>query len=156
MFWRIRFWHSSGESLRQEHREIDRFAGRNQQVFEANTRVNRLWAAFGPIITLMTDIGLLVIWAFGAYRVAHDQITVGVLTAFVAYIGRLYVRLDSMSRMLANAQRSAAATHRIFEILDRVPSVAEATKPIQPDACAAKSQSTTFASDTVLAKSLPM
>jgi ATP-binding cassette, subfamily B, bacterial len=120
------------KAFAQEHREIDRFAGRNQQVFEANTRVNRLWAAFGPIITLMTDIGLLVIWAFGAYRVAHDQITVGVLTAFVAYIGRLYVRLDSMSRMLANAQRSAAATHRIFEILDRVPSVAEATKPIQP------------------------
>ncbi len=120
------------KAFAQEHREVDRFAGRNQQVFEANTRVNRLWAAFGPIITLMTDIGLLVIWAFGAYRVAHDQITVGVLTAFVAYIGRLYVRLDSMSRMLANAQRSAAATHRIFEILDRVPSVAEATKPIQP------------------------
>ncbi len=121
------------KAFAQEHREIDRFAGRNQQVLEANTRVNRLWAAFGPIITLMTDIGLLVIWAFGAYRVAHDpDFTVGILTAFVAYIGRLYVRLDSMSRMLANAQRSAAATHRIFEILDRVPSVAEATKPVPP------------------------
>jgi ATP-binding cassette, subfamily B, bacterial len=120
------------KAFAQEHREVDRFAGRNLQVLEANTRVNRLWAAFGPIITLMTDVGLLVIWAFGAYRVAHDQITVGVLTAFVAYIGRLYVRLDSMSRMLANAQRSAAATHRIFEILDRVPSVAEATKPVHP------------------------
>jgi ATP-binding cassette subfamily B protein len=120
------------KAFAQERREIDRFAGRNQQVLEANTRVNRLWAAFAPIITLMTDVGLLVIWCFGAYRVYHDQITVGVLTAFVAYIGRLYVRLDSMSRMLANAQRSAAATHRIFEILDRVPSVAEPVKPIQP------------------------
>jgi ATP-binding cassette, subfamily B, bacterial len=120
------------KAFAQEKREIDRFAGRNQQVFEANTRVNRLWAAFGPIITFMTDIGLLVIWSFGAYRIYHGEITIGVLTSFVAYISRLYVRLDSMSRMLANAQRSAASTHRIFEILDRVPSVAEPLRPKAP------------------------
>ena len=59
------------------------------------------------------------IWAYGVWRVAHNEITVGMLTAFVAYISRLYVRLDSMSRMLASTQRAAAATHRIFEILDR-------------------------------------
>jgi ATP-binding cassette subfamily B protein len=120
------------KAFAQEPREIERFSGRNRQVLEANTRVNRLWASFAPLITLMTDIGLLVIWAFGAWRVYHEQITVGVLTAFIAYIGRLYVRLDSMSRMLANAQRAAASTHRIFEILDRVPSVAEPSKPILP------------------------
>ncbi len=120
------------KAFAQEHREVERFAGRNRQVFEANTRVNRLWAAFGPIISLMTELGLLVIWIFGAYRVYHDQITVGVLWMFVGYIGRLYVRLDSMSRMLANAQRAAAATYRIFEILDRVPSVAEPMKAVRP------------------------
>ncbi len=52
--------------------------------------------------------------------------------AFIACIGRLYIRLDDMSRLLANAQRTAAATHRIFEILDRVPSVSEPEKPIHP------------------------
>jgi len=118
------------KAFAQEKREIDRFGKRNQNVYEANTRVNRLWAAFAPIITLLTEFGLLIIWGFGAYRVASGAITIGVLLAFVAYIGRLYVRLDSMSRMLAQAQRAAASTHRIFEILDRVPSVAEATKPI--------------------------
>ena len=37
----------------------------------------------------MTDIGMLVIWAYGAYR-AHEEMTIGVLIAFLAYIGRLY------------------------------------------------------------------
>lgn len=37
-----------------------------------------------------------------------------------------------MSRMLAGTQRAAAATHRMFEILDRVPSVAEPVKPVKP------------------------
>lgn len=120
------------KAFAQEHREVERFAVRNRQVLEANTRVNGLWAAFGPIISLMTDIGLLVIYAFGAYRIYHHEIDYAVLYLFVNYIGRLYVRLDSMSRMLANAQRSAASTHRIFEILDRIPSVAEPIKPLRP------------------------
>jgi ATP-binding cassette subfamily B protein len=68
---------------------------------------------------------LLVIWAFGAWSVVNGHITVGVLTEFIWYIGRLYTRLDSMSRMVVSVQRAGAATHRIFEILDRVPTVAE-------------------------------
>ncbi len=120
------------KAFAQEQREIDRFDSRNQYVLEANTRVNMLWSFFGPTVTLLTDCGMLVIWAYGAYRVAHDYTDVGVLIAFIAYMGRLYVRLDSMSRMLASTQRAGAATHRIFEILDRVPSVAEPVRPIHP------------------------
>ena len=64
--------------------------------------------------------------------IVGGDLTVGVLTAFLAYISRFYGRLDSMSRMLAATERTAAATHRIFEILDRVPSVAEPVKPVHP------------------------
>jgi ATP-binding cassette subfamily B protein len=120
------------KAFAQEQREVDRFRGRNQHVLDANTRVNKLWSFFGPTVTFLTDFGLLIIWAFGAWRVANHEITVGVLTAFVAYIGRLYLRLDSMSRMLASTQRAAASTHRIFEILDRVPSVAEPVRAVHP------------------------
>lgn len=120
------------KAFAQEQREIDRFDNRNQHVLDANNRVNMLWAFFGPTVTLLTDCGMLIIWAYGAYRVAHHLTDVGVLVAFVAYMGRLYMRLDSMSRMLASTQRAAAATHRIFEILDRTPSVAEPMRPVHP------------------------
>ena len=120
------------KAFAQEHREIDRFRQRNDQVLLANDRVNRLWAAFAPIITFLTDIGLLIIYGFGAYQVYRRGLTVGELSVFIMWISRLYLRLDDMSRLLANAQRTAAATHRIFEILDRVPSVAEAKQPAEP------------------------
>jgi ATP-binding cassette, subfamily B, bacterial len=118
------------KAFAQEHREIDRFRRSNGRVLDANNRVNTLWASFGPTITLLTDLGLLVIWAFGAWSVVHTKVTVGVLTAFVAFIGRLYTRLDSMSRMLASTQRAAASTHRIFEILDLKPTVSEPAQPV--------------------------
>ena len=42
------------------------------------------------------------------------------LTAFIAYIGRFYTRLDSMSRIVSVTQKAAAGAKRIFDILDHV------------------------------------
>jgi ATP-binding cassette subfamily B protein len=120
------------KAFAQENREVGRFQQRNDHVLQANDRVNRLWAAFAPIITLLTDIGLLIIYGFGAYQISKNNLTVGDLSVFLMWVSRLYLRLDDMSRLIANAQRTAAATHRIFEILDRVPSVAEPLKPVEP------------------------
>jgi len=120
------------KAFAQEDREIERFRQSNDQVLAVNDRVNKVWSFFGPMVTLMTEFGLLVVWAFGAWRVFQGQVTVGVLTMFVTYISRFYSRLDSMSRMVAAVQRAAASTQRIFEILDRVPSVAEPARPVHP------------------------
>jgi ATP-binding cassette subfamily B protein len=120
------------KAFTQEQREIDRFNQANENVVIANTRVNTLWTVFGPTVTFLTDLGLLLVWAFGVWQVAQGRVTVGVLTAFVAYIGRFYTRLDALSRMVGAIQRAAAATHRVFEILDRVPSVPEPAEPVDP------------------------
>lgn len=120
------------KAFAQETREVDRFRQSDKHVLDSNVSVNRLWAFFGPTVTLLTELGILVIWVFGVWRVAYGHITVGVLTAFLAYISRFYIRLDSMSRMLANTQRAAASAYRVFEILDRVPSVSEPVKPQHP------------------------
>ena len=75
----------------------------------------------------------MVIEGLGVWRVATSgSVTVGDLSAFLMLISRFYVRLDSMSRMLANTQRAAASSYRIFEILDRIPSVSEPVKPQHP------------------------
>jgi ATP-binding cassette subfamily B protein len=63
------------------------------------------------------------------WQVSKHQITVGVLTAFIAYIGRFYGRLDSMSRIVSVTQRAAAGAKRIFDILDHVSNVPEPLNP---------------------------
>ncbi len=120
------------KAFAQENREVDRFRQSNDHVLGANNRVNRLWAAFSPVVVLLTDLGLLVVWAYSAYQVSQGAITLGVLWLFLERIRALYGSMDNMSRLLANAQRTAAATNRIFEILDRVPSVSEPQKPVRP------------------------
>ena len=68
----------------------------NQHNLQVNDKLNKIWSLFTPTVSLLTEIGLLVVWAFGIWLMSKQQITVGVLTAFVAYIGRFYGRLDSI------------------------------------------------------------
>jgi len=78
---------------------------------------------------LLTEIGLLVVWTFGIWQVSNDEITVGVLTAFIAYISRFYTRLDTMSRIVSHTQKAAAGAKRIFDILDHQSNVPEPAQP---------------------------
>ncbi|MEY4591153.1 MAG: hypothetical protein RIR18_48, partial [Pseudomonadota bacterium] len=64
------------------------------------------------------------------WQVSKGEITVGMLLAAIAYIGRFYGRLDSMSRIVSVTQKAAAGAKRIFDILDHVSSVPEPTKPV--------------------------
>lgn len=119
------------KAFAQEQREIERFRIADKHIFDTNDRVNKTWSFFTPMIKLLTDIGLLIVWAVGAWSVAHDSITVGVLTGFVLYISSFYERMDSMSRFTASMQRAAASAHRIFDVLDVKPDVPAQLNPIK-------------------------
>jgi energy-coupling factor transporter ATP-binding protein EcfA2 len=119
------------KAFAQERREADRFRQANAYNLKVNDRLNKTWSLFTPSVSLLTEIGLLVVWGFGIWQVARGRITVGVLTAFIAYIGRFYTRLDSMSRIVSVTQKAAAGAKRIFDILDHVSNVPEPAHPVK-------------------------
>jgi ATP-binding cassette subfamily B protein len=120
------------KAFAQEKREVERFGAANRRIIAANDRVNKVWTFFWPAVALLNQIGLLVVWVVGAWEVFSGRVTVGVLVAFLAYIGRFYARLESMSRMATNTQKAAASSQRLFEILDRPPGVPEPVHPVDP------------------------
>ncbi|MGO4305282.1 cyanophycin metabolism-associated ABC transporter [Cupriavidus sp. RAF12] len=121
------------KAFAQEKREVERFREANKHNLAVNDRVNAVWSLFTPTVTLLTEVGLLVVWIFGIWQVSHNAITVGVLVAFLTYISRFYTRLDSMSRIVSVTQKAAAGAKRIFDILDHVSSVPEPQKPVHID-----------------------
>jgi ATP-binding cassette subfamily B protein len=122
------------KAFAQEKREAQRFREVNQHNLAVNDKLNKTWSLFTPTVSLLTEVGLLVVWAFGIWLVSKQQITVGVLTAFIAYIGRFYTRLDSMSRIVSVTQKAAAGAKRIFDILDHVSNVPEPIQPVKTGA----------------------
>ncbi|MGI4847665.1 MAG: ABC transporter ATP-binding protein [Janthinobacterium lividum] len=119
------------KAFAQEQREAQRFRQANAHNLQVNDRINKVWSLFSPSVSFLTEFGLLVVWAFGIWQVSRGDITVGTLTAFVAYISRFYGRLDSMSRIVSVTQKSASAAKRIFDILDHVSSVPEPARPVR-------------------------
>ncbi|MGJ5819989.1 ABC transporter transmembrane domain-containing protein [Paludibaculum fermentans] len=120
------------KAFAQEEREIQRMQHANQRVLRTNQRVNRVWAYFNAVVVLLTELGVVIVWVAGVYRVFHHSVTVGVLAAFVAYITRFYTQIDSMSRMASATERAASSARRVFAILDRKPKVADRPDSIDP------------------------
>lgn len=119
------------KAFAQEKREAVRFKEANRHNLAVNDKLNKVWSLFSPTVSLLTELGLLVIWIFGIWQVSRGDITVGTLTQFIAYSGRFYVRLDSMSRIVSVTQKSASAAKRIFDILDHVSSVPDPANPVK-------------------------
>lgn len=119
------------KAFAQESREVQRFRQSNDRVLHVNDRVNRIWSFFGPMVGFLTQLGILVILAFGSWQIYEGRIKVGMLVGFLLYINRFYIRLESMSRIVQATQRAATSTQRLFEILDRTPTVAEPTRPVK-------------------------
>ncbi len=121
------------KAFAQEQREANRFRDANRHNLLVNDRINKIWSLFSPSVSLLTEVGLLVVWGFGIWQVSKGTITVGMLLMAIAYIGRFYGRLDSMSRIVSVTQKSASAAKRIFDILDHVSSVPESANPVRVD-----------------------
>jgi ATP-binding cassette subfamily B protein len=120
------------KAFAQERREVARFAAANARIVALNDRVNRVWTLFWPLVAAFNQLGLLVVWWVGTTQILDQQLTVGMLTATLAYIARFYTRLESMTRIVGLTQRAAASAKRLFEILDRTPGVPEPASPVDP------------------------
>ncbi|MGZ8256549.1 MAG: ABC transporter transmembrane domain-containing protein, partial [Gallionella sp.] len=55
------------KAFAQEDREASRFREANQHNLLVNDHINKIWSLFSPSVTLLTEIGLLVVWAFGIW-----------------------------------------------------------------------------------------
>jgi ATP-binding cassette subfamily B protein len=116
------------KAFAQEKREAVRFREANKHNLAVNDKLNKVWSLFSPTVSFLTELGLLVIW-----QLSQGAITIGILSSFIAYSGRFYGRLDSMSRIVSVTQKSASAAKRIFDILDHVSSVPEPVNPVKID-----------------------
>ena len=61
------------KAFAQEKREAARFREANQHNLAVNDRLNKIWSLFSPTVSLLTEIGLLVVWAFGIWQVSQQR-----------------------------------------------------------------------------------
>ncbi|EGR0061324.1 TPA: ATP-binding cassette domain-containing protein [Vibrio vulnificus] len=104
--------------MRQEKRFNQQFNQLTEQHFNAGRKVIRLnGILLRPLMDLLAGIALLTLVAIFGFS-GTELIGVGVLYAFISYLGRITEPLIEMTQQLALLQQALVASERIFEMMD--------------------------------------
>src|SRR3954454_18522844 len=113
---------------------IGRFTHSVNRVFEQSMVSTRLQAFYTPLMGFLPNIGLAAVLLVGGLQVIHGHKSIGHLTSFYVYVVLLSGPVRWIGMALSMAQRAGAAGNRMFEILDRHPSMQSAPDaPPLPD-----------------------
>lgn len=95
----------------------------NLENMRARIKALGLFAFLFPVMDVIVAIGTAAILYVGGSNISTGSLSIGTLVAFLSYLGRLASPLMTLSTFYNQFLSSMASTERIFDILDRKPSV---------------------------------
>jgi ATP-binding cassette, subfamily B, bacterial len=118
------------QAFRREARNSAIFSGLGQDYAQASRHASRLYAVYGPSISLVGNITTGVVLGYGGLLVIDGDIKVGVLTTFLLYLLRFFDPLQDVSQFYNTFQSAASGLEKISGVLDQEPSVPEPAVPV--------------------------
>jgi ATP-binding cassette subfamily B multidrug efflux pump len=113
----------------RERHEIDRFLRYNDDYMQQNIKVGKLMATALPLLTLLTNVGIVAVVWFGGRDVIGSRLTLGALVAFNSYLMIGMAPLMLLGNILTMVSRAEASAGRFWEVLDTRPAVQVAPEP---------------------------
>ena len=119
------------KAFAQEPRELAAFEERNENLSVVSRGTARNWMALWSTMSLVTGLGILIVWYFGGSEVLRDELSIGTLLAIYSYMWLIYGPMEWFAEVNSWMTRAFAGAERIFEIIDAPPEAYE-----DPDAVA--------------------
>ncbi len=113
------------KSFAREPRQLERFRHSVGRTFEQAMVATRLEATYNPAIGFLPQLGIAAVLLLGGNAVIHAHLTLGQFTTFYLLLNMLVGPLRSLGVTLNLAQRATASGARIFQVLDRQPTLAD-------------------------------
>jgi len=117
------------QAFRREPRNSAIFSGLGQDYAQASRHASRLYAVYGPSISLVGNTITGVILGYGGLLVIDGDIKVGVLATFLLYLQRFFDPLQDVSQFYNTFQSAASGLEKISGVLDQEPAVPEPASP---------------------------
>jgi ATP-binding cassette subfamily B protein len=102
----------------QEDAQTRRFEQENESYLESNMGLVKIWGAFYPFLAAIIGLGSAVVLWWGGRMVIHQEISLGQLVAFFAYLEMLTWPMIAFGWVVNIYQRGAASMKRLAVILD--------------------------------------
>ena len=95
----------------------------NMSYFDANIQATKLTALFFPGVDFIGSIATALVVGVGVLVVLGDQLTAGVLIAFILYVDRFFDPIRELAQRYNTFQATMAGSERIFHLLDTSPAI---------------------------------
>jgi ATP-binding cassette subfamily B protein len=117
----------------RERHAVQQFRNASDDYMEQNIKAGRILALASPVLSLLTNLGLVaILWLGGVDVIAGapwTRLTVGELIAFNNYLLIGMAPLLLLSNMLTMVSRAETSAERILEVLDTAPAIQPALQP---------------------------
>jgi ATP-binding cassette, subfamily B, bacterial MsbA len=117
-----------------EGREAAKFERVSRALYRTNLKVTGVLSVLPPLMEFLGGVAIAGALWYGSREIAMGRLTSGEFTSFVAALLLMYGPVKKLSRVNANLQQAAAASERIFELLDVHTEVQDApdARPLPP------------------------
>ena len=121
----------------QERRENDRFGARNRAATEEFNRIHEVWTSFWPALMFAVRAMIITVWVLAIPRLLGDSggiavtLSSGVFVSFVLYMTMFLPQIETIGQIARIMNRATSSAHRIFEVLDTEPQVAEPVNAVR-------------------------
>jgi ABC-type multidrug transport system fused ATPase/permease subunit len=119
------------QAFAQEDTSRERFDDVNRANRDANIAAMSLSFVFLPTVEFLGMLATGIVLWFGGMAVAADELTLGVVVAFLAYVSRFFEPVQELSRLYTTMQAAMAGGERVLALLDTEPEVRDAPDAIE-------------------------
>jgi ATP-binding cassette subfamily B protein len=127
------------QAFRAEARNADYFRTLNHENYLLGMQQIHLFALFMPVIEMVGVITLAALIYFGGGQVLQQQISLGVLVAFITYMKMFFRPIRDLAEKYSILQNALASAERIFLLLDNREQLPEKQLPGGPTASTERS-----------------
>ncbi len=107
------------KALSKEDHEKERFGKANDEMTRRDCIASMVMALPGPVLTLVLNMGLVVVIVLGAYRVNEGLMAPGVILAFLQYFNMILMSVNGLNRIFMNMSRANASAYRIQAVVEQ-------------------------------------
>ena len=118
------------KAFSKEEEESERLKKRLDRLYRVNLESNLISSLLGPAVALLIYLASQAIWGVGGIFVMGESITYGEFCTYLGYVGMVFAPLQAFSNYAMRVGQTIEAASRIVGLLDSVPEVREADKPL--------------------------
>ena len=118
------------QAFNQQKKELERMTVVSDRQRDLILDALRLSAIYHPAMTLVTNIGTVLVVGIGGILAVGGNIPIEDIMAFMLYLGIFYEPINTLSRLNEGLQNTIACAARVFDVLDTDSDVTECENPV--------------------------